>query len=304
MSFGGGIYVHESSAKIAHCSFVDNEVGPSGFGGGLAFANYGSSTTTPEVTHCSFVSNLAASQSGGGLAVRGTQDNIDVHISDCVFIDNTAYVGGALYLWLCSPVVSDCVFLGNRAPPYGGGAIAQYFGATASFSHCLVAQNEAFRGSACEFYLSSGDETTVSNCTIVANTGPYEAIRVRSTVGSPSPDFDHTIIAFNEGTSFSGICQGVTSPPQFSCCNIYGNAQGDWIDCIADLARINGNFSDWPRFCDPGHDNFHLAADSPCLSENHPYGYDCGGFIGAFGQGCGPVALTPQTWAMVKAMYR
>ena len=27
LSFGGGIYVHESSARIIHCSFVDNEVG-------------------------------------------------------------------------------------------------------------------------------------------------------------------------------------------------------------------------------------------------------------------------------------
>ena len=39
LSFGGGIYVFESSAKITHCSFVENEVGPSGFGGGLAFVN-------------------------------------------------------------------------------------------------------------------------------------------------------------------------------------------------------------------------------------------------------------------------
>ena len=65
-----------------------------------------------------------------------------------------------------------------------------------------------------------------------------------------------------------------------------------------------GNFSDWPRFCDPESDNFHLAADSPCLPENHPSGFDCGEFIGAFGQGCGPVEFTPQTWARVKAGYR
>jgi hypothetical protein len=304
LSFGGGIYVFESSAKITHCSFVENEVGPSGFGGGLAFANYSGTTTTPEVTHCSFVSNIAASQCGGGLAVRGMQDNIDATITDCTFVANTASTAGGLYLWSCSPVVSDCVFLGNRAASNNGGAIAQLFGASALITNCLMARNEAWRGGAAYFYLSSGDETTVSNCTIVANSSPYEAIRLGWTVGSPSPNFVNTVIAFNEGTSFSGICQGVTAPPQFSCCDIFGNAEGDWIDCIADQAGINGNFSDWPRFCDPSHDNFHLAADSPCLPENHPYGYDCGGFVGALGQGCGPVALTPQTWARVKAMYR
>jgi hypothetical protein len=302
-SFGGGIYVHESSAKITHCLFVDNEVGPSGFGGGLAFANSGSSTTAPEVTHCRFVSNLAGSQSGGGLAARGTGDNIDVTITDCVFIANTASTGGAVYLWSCSPVVSDCVFLGNRAPSFDGGAIAQLFGATASFSRCLITQNESWRGSAFYFFLSSGDETTVSNCTVVANIGPNEAIRVSSTVGSPSPDFDNTIIAFNEGTSFSGICQGVTSPPQFSCCDVYDNAGGDWIDCIADQLGSSGNISVDPFFCDPVLGDFSLRSDSPCLPGNHPDGADCG-LIGAFGQGCGPISVESETWARIKERYR
>jgi hypothetical protein len=47
-------------------------------------------------------------------------------------------------------------------------------------------------------------------------------------------------------------------------------------------------------------DDFTLAENSPCLPENN----SCGVRIGAFGQGCDPIALTSETWAGVKARYR
>jgi len=301
LSFGGGIYVHEASATITRCSFVENEVGPSsGFGGGVAFANAQmGNTVEAKVTHCSFVSNRA-NQSGGGLAVRGSGDNIDVMMSHCTFSQNTASAAGALYLWSCSPVVSDCVFVGNSALSFDGGAISRYFGATALFSRCLLAANDAFRGSAFDFFLEAGDEATVSGCTIVANTGPIGAIEV--TAGRPVPDFENTLIAWNEGVSFHNVCLNAP-PPQLSCCNIYGNAGGDWIDCIADQSATAGNFSADPLFCDAEGGDFTLSSQSPCLPGNHPDGADCG-LIGTLGQRCGPVSIEQGTWAVIKARYR
>jgi hypothetical protein len=64
---------------------------------------------------------------------------------------------------------------------------------------------------------------------------------------------------------------------------VYGNAGGDWVGCIADQYGVNGNFSADPLFCDPTHDDFTLAATSPCAPENSPG--ECG-LIGAWPVGC------------------
>jgi hypothetical protein len=87
------------------------------------------------------------------------------------------------------------------------------------------------------------------------------------------------------------------------CTNVFGNEFGDWVDCLAGFDGVNGNFSADPFFCDPDNGDFTLSAQSPCLPGNHPDGVDCG-LIGAFGQGCGPVSVEQETWAVIKARYR
>ena len=67
------------------------------------------------------------------------------------------------------------------------------------------------------------------------------------------------------------------------CVDVWNNDAGDWIG-TPDPSGSSGNFSADPLFCDPDQD-LTLAAASPCLPGQHPYGWDCG-TIGAFGQGC------------------
>ena len=55
-----------------------------------------------------------------------------------------------------------------------------------------------------------------------------------------------------------------------------------------------------PLFCAPELSDWTLHQGSPCLPED-PLG--CG-LIGAFGQGCGPVSIEPETWARIKGRYR
>jgi hypothetical protein len=68
-----------------------------------------------------------------------------------------------------------------------------------------------------------------------------------------------------------------------TCCNLYGNTNGDWIGCIADQEGSNGNISLDPLFCDAENGEFSLCSDSPCALDNNP---GCGQ-IGALGTGCG-----------------
>jgi len=92
---------------------------------------------------------------------------------------------------------------------------------------------------------------------------------------------------------------------ELTCCDIYGNAGGDWVGCIADQLGINGNFSACPSFCDAPGGNFQLCDESPCAPGNHPDGIDCG-LIGALDVGCvcGPSASEPTTWGAIKSIYK
>ena len=87
-----------------------------------------------------------------------------------------------------------------------------------------------------------------------------------------------------------------------ACCDVYGNAGGDWIGCIADQYGTSGDFSAGPKFCDSNSGNFMLCENSPCASGHHPQGADCG-LIGASGVGCGPTAVECTTWGRIKAVF-
>jgi hypothetical protein len=69
---------------------------------------------------------------------------------------------------------------------------------------------------------------------------------------------------------------------ELSCCNVFGNSDGDWIGSIEDQYEVRGNLSSDPMFCDTLNGDFHLQADSPCAPSNN----DCGVLIGALDVGC------------------
>jgi predicted outer membrane repeat protein len=64
-----------------------------------------------------------------------------------------------------------------------------------------------------------------------------------------------------------------------SCCDVYGNTVGDWIECIEGQDSVRGNFSADPLFCDTLSDDYHLRPYSPCLDAS-----GCG-FVGPLGEG-------------------
>ena len=85
------------------------------------------------------------------------------------------------------------------------------------------------------------------------------------------------------------------------CSDVFGNAGGDWVGCIAGQELQPGNFAADPLWCDPLQNDFHVRSDSPCLPENR--GEDGCGAIGAFGPVC-ITAARPATWTQVKSFYR
>lgn len=109
---------------------------------------------------------------------------------------------------------------------------------------------------------------------------------------------ENTIIAFSSSGEAIMGCRFVT----LSCCDLYGNAGGDWVGIIADQYGISGNICEDPLFCDPANEDFTIQCDSPCAPFTPP-NVECH-LIGAWPIGCGGTPVTSTTWGGIKAMFK
>ena len=283
---GGGISLTMTcSAKILQTVFEDNTA-ESGAG---IFLNGGSSASVDDSEY----RNNTADYSGGGIYCGG---NSSLVLESCSFIRNSAPTGaGISYFSDPSLKAIDCVFLENTSTELGGGL--RNVGSPADLTRCLFQGNSASQGGA----IHSSGSIQIDNSTLYGNDAP-EGAGIFFSDGDP--ELTETIIAFSVSGS-AVYCEpgGGTPQPTLVCCDIFGNDGGDWVDCIANQAGIDGNFSSDPLFCDPGAGDFTLRANSPCLAGNHPDGADCG-LIGAYGEGCDATATEHTSWSGVKSLFR
>ncbi len=309
---GGAIYCDSGGPTIADCSFTRNEAD---YGGGICHIY-----SSPTITGCSFSGHLAWYEGGGVLSLVSSPT-----IRDCVFSDNVSdyFWGGGISFVSSNASVASCVFSGNLSQEYGGGVFCDHSADT--ISNCLFVDNYGSQGGGgmgcfavpspvvrnCTFwrneanragggFRSESSHPRLTNCTFVGNratgAGAIHCWGRTTTI-------ENTIIAFS--ASGSSIECSHDCEVSLTCCDVYGNAGGDWVGCIADQHGINGNFSACPSFCNADDGDFRLCDESPCLPGNHPDGYDCG-LIGAWGEGCacGPSQTMPTTWGAIKSMYR
>ena len=272
---------------------------------------------------------FAATGGGGAMLISGHASGV---MNNCVFEDNASgmtdwHAGGAVYADHSStPVFNDCVFRGNQA--FAGGALTTNHGGRVTLNDCRFIGNRAYRGGAvygittekngCLFAGNEAEESGgaiwhnsfgldyYENCTLDGNRAPTGgAIFINSNYGGPVELIDTIISNCPEGEA---IHANSSVPLTLSCCNLYGNAGGDWIEPFAEQVDLNGNFSANPCYCDVAGEDFHLAADSYALAGNHPWG--CDQLVGAYGLGCeasgctGPVDVQDMSFGALKSLYR
>jgi len=259
------------------------------------------------LTGCSFTSNTSYGYVGGGYGGGIAAWNSSVTLEGCVFSENTAYkVGGAVSAMECVLAVRQCVFNDNLAASVGG---VYCFRGTGTFTECTFSGNTAVGSDGgvalvecapafvdCTFSGNRADEhaggmmltessPTVSRCTFWGNSSGCSGGGICAWEGS-FPELANTIVAFStDGEAVA--CHGA-SGASLTCCDVFGNADGDWVGCIADQYGVDGNISEDPLFCDPESGDFSLHVDSPCLPGNHPEGPGVCGLIGAWPVGCPP----------------
>ncbi|MCK4547914.1 MAG: C10 family peptidase [Candidatus Eisenbacteria sp.] len=174
--------------------------------------------------------------------------------------------GAAVYCDGSSPLIARCIFRDNTATQSGGGV-----------------------------YCTGASSPWLLQCTFFGNGAEGEGAGVACDNGS-TPNLDHSIVAFSTDGEAVYCDGGATASLQ--CCDIHGNAGGDWVGCIASQYGTNGNFDSDPLFCNAANGNLAVFEDSPCARDNS--GEDCG-MIGALGVGCTgtPVAELGETGAPV-----
>ncbi len=313
-TYGGGA-IHSAagtSAVFEQCVFEQNEA----ISDGGAIYLDASGHTALQFSGCSFIENRA--EFGG--AIYTGYSGSPLSLNDCQFVGNSAEgSGGAIFhLFYNETAVNRCSFSDNCAGSHGGAISASV--ATLSLSHSQFANNHAagdggavigtgwVTADSCTFSGNRADHEggalwcegsavrDVAYCTFVANESPLGAgIYVRG--GTPM-EIINSIIAFTAGgEAFYG-----GGSPQLSCCDLYGNAGGDWTGALEGQCGLNGNISQEPLFCMDASSvsPWTLASSSPCAPANTG---ECG-TIGAWPVDCGMTRLESRSWGQLKALYR
>jgi hypothetical protein len=247
------------------------------------------------VQNCILTAN-SAERNGGALFIGHSNNTL---VSDCTFEENhCGGVGGGMEYWESDAELVGCRFFGNYSDTHGGAIDLNASDMT--IRSCVIGDNVAdLEGGGLHAANSSPD---IGFCTFSGN-GAQDggALRV---VSDGTASLVLCILSFS--TAGAAVSVDATSSVAPSCCLVWQNAGGDWVDGLAGLAGVDGNFGADPGFCDATNHDFHVCSDSWVLAGRHPW---CGpaGLVGALSAGCPactPTATTESTWGSVKAVYR
>ncbi|MBD3349323.1 MAG: hypothetical protein GF400_09050 [Candidatus Eisenbacteria bacterium] len=288
---GGAVYIDETGAAgvtFRSCVFTDNAASAGG-------AIYSQSNASIYLVDCGFAGNLAEG-SGGAIGLSGYEFSAVAHATSCSFVDNHAdYAGGALYTNYGGIDLHNCYLADNSAGSKGGAVRSLSW---AELEGCTLVGNTAgTHGGA--LWLSSFESPPIVGCTFVSNASPLGG-GVWFGGGAGDPVVENTVIAFS--TEGAAVSLDPGAQVHLSCCDLYGNAGGDWTGAIADQLGQNGNISEDPLFCmeTSSLSPWTLQSDSPCAPGNS----GACGLIGAWPVDCTPTLVESRSWGQIKAMYR
>jgi len=313
---GGGLFCWWSTLTLSNCSFIDNQATTGGaidsgnsvlelsgciFDGNIADGGTAGAVESwcgsLLVDGCTIAGSSAASVG----AIYSHMDSVCA-LRNCQFTGNSSEThSGAVRIYDAPAVVESCAFHHNTAgTDYGALSISTSY--QSSIVGCdFIGNSAASRGGALGSHTAPA--TFVTACTFLENTADFGGAvlcrnqanyafeectfaRNKATSGGGGmycvfgsmPTLEGCIIAFSEDSE-GILCADAGSVPQLSCCNMFGNAGGDWVGYVADQYGGEDNISADPLFCDTATGDFTLRSDSPCATAA------CG-LMGAYGVGC------------------
>ncbi|MBZ0270215.1 right-handed parallel beta-helix repeat-containing protein [bacterium] len=278
-----GISANGSDLHVTDCTFVRCS-GPAGSG----IHVLGNELT---VERCTFIE---CENQGIRASSEGTLGPNILEVRDCVFQRVSSSLGG------CNiqsnhmdhgVVIDGCVFEEPGANGAGGVALSiSGVGPKAITANVFRNMNVPATGAAA-VYLLEGTAVVDGNTFVDLNqtTWPGVVLKANSVTDL---QFSHNIIAHTSDVAVFDI--GTPNVISHDCNVFWDNVGGIGIP-LSPTDRIAD-----PQFCDPDNGDYTLQGTSPCLPD---LSLGCG-LIGALGQGCGTVSLTPETWGRIKSGFR
>ncbi len=261
---GGGLSCTLGPLEIEECCWIGNSAGTNGGATQL-------SGTTATLLQTLFDSNVAG---GAGGAVDVASDAAAT-VTVCRFAGNEAGGDGGAISSSGSLTVDRCTLEHNRSALGKGGGICAAGGAV-GISGSLLVGNFAPQGGA---LAQEGGQGSLVSCTLDANRAGQGA---GVWAGMSQVTLERTIIY--QSTFGAAVHCHWGYAVHVECCDIFGNAGGDYAGCIDWLYGIYGNISADPLFCDADAGDYGLLEDSPCAPFSAP-NPECD-LIGALGVGC------------------
>jgi predicted outer membrane repeat protein len=242
------------------------------------------------------VFNANAAVQGGAIAVL---DYGGPGISTCILSANSAESrGGALYLADSGGAsMSSCTLLENTAGE-DGGAIACVEDAAFNASFSVFSSNAALLSGGA-VYLATSSYPYLAFCTLSGNSG--RSAGGIGCGGSSLLSLTNSLVVFSAQGPAVEVFGSATAT--LGCCDLYGNAGGDWVGAIAGQLGEDFNMGRDPRFCATTPDldrNWMLQTDSPCLPDSS----GCADPMGALTTGCGDTPVERTSWGRLKARFR
>ncbi len=234
------------------------------------------------------IANGSAIRGGGMLCESSAPE-----LANLVFLNNEATGtegGGGIYLASSSPSLTGILFDGNTTAASGAGVHCGNSSPVISYTQFL--SNVAVDDGGAVYCRGSASLPTLDHCTLVSNECSYGGAGVTCSTFA-SVELSNCIVAFSitgKAVACSSGCYAT-----ISCSNVYGNVDGDYVDCIEGQNGVNGNFSEDPLFCNPGGGDYHLDGSSPCVDAP-----GCG-LVGTLGIGCGRIWQVPSGVATIAA---
>ena len=167
----------KSSVTVTECSFIQNVAAICSLETGTLNVSHSrfirnspmgailATLTTMTLLNVTFEENQAYT---AGAAIS-FEKFVNVTMKDCVFRNNTALKGGALWVYQYAFIsIDNCGFMGNKAEKKVGGAIA--IGASARLNMTLCTLEDNTSGTdAGAIYISGGSDAVMFNCTLKGN---------------------------------------------------------------------------------------------------------------------------------------
>lgn len=234
---GGGMFtgtvapMSVSSPELINCTFSGNSCIGSGLsgGGGLCNGNFDpTAASTVSLTDCTFSDNSAISSPGGGMIDISANSTL----TNCNFIGNTAPVwGGGLSNWHGVPGTSysmqrliNCTFVGNTSGNKGGG-VFNHLAASVVLTNCTFRGNIASTGGGGGLFNRHVSTAQLTNCTFIANeANTISGGGAIKSGGSTTVELTNCTFSGNSATANGGaVRNSSTSAVTLTNCILWGN---------------------------------------------------------------------------------